>query len=82
MKKTELSKLTIEDLNKKNESFKLMTGILVGMLIVLFGVGVYVTIVDFKFLPIPIVAVALFPLVILSYGQGKKLRTEIARRNK
>ena len=82
MKKTEISQLTIEDLNKKNESLKIKAGMLVGILIVLLGAGVYATMLDFKFLPIPIVGVALLPLVIVSFVHVKQIKTEIARRNK
>ena len=82
MKETEMSKLTIEELNKRNESLKLKTGMLVGLFFVLLCAGVYVTITDLKFLPVLMMAVALLPLVIVSFGQMKKIASEIAGRNK
>lgn len=82
MKKAEenLSVLSIEELNKKAKTAKLATGLLSGMLLVQFAVGIYMT-TQQGFNAFLIVPVAFLPILIINFTNIKKINAEIARRN-
>ena len=79
-KEPELSTLSTEQLEKRAKTTKLATGFLLGVLLVQFGVGIYLTI-EQGFNAFVIIPVAFLPLIILNYNHLKKIKEEIARRN-
>ena len=82
MKKVEenLSELSIEDLNKKAKTAKTVTGLLAGLLIVQFAVGIYLT-TQQGFNVFIVIPVAFVPILIFNFTNVKKINEEIARRN-
>lgn len=82
MKKTEqdFSLLSLEELNKRVKTTKLTTGILAGLLILQFAIGIYLTIKQ-GFNMFIVVPVAFLPILIVNYSNIKKLNEEIAKRN-
>jgi 1,4-dihydroxy-2-naphthoate octaprenyltransferase len=80
MKKDEnLSILSIEELNKKAKTAKLVTGLLAGMLIVQFAVGIYMTTLQ-GFNVFIVIPLAFLPILILNYTNIRKINEEIASR--
>ena len=82
MKKVEenLSELSIEDLNKKAKTAKTVTGLLAGLLIVQFAVGIYLT-TQQGFNVFIVIPVAFVHILIFNFTNVKKINEEIARRN-
>lgn len=81
MKKEEdLSLLSSEELAKKAKTAKTATGLLLGIIMVQFAVGIFLT---FKqgFNVFTVLPIAFLPLIIVNYVNIKKLNEEIARRN-
>jgi hypothetical protein len=75
----DITTLTIEELKKRAKTTQTVNGVLLGMLVIQFASGIYLT---FKqgfnvFIVLPI---AFLPLVILNYTNLKKIREEIAKK--
>ncbi|GAA4275167.1 hypothetical protein U6A24_17510 [Aquimarina gracilis] len=80
MKKEELQDLTIEELKKKETSLKMLTGLLAGILFVLFVVTIYTSVKNKEFDPMLITAIALSAIIPLNYKQIKQIKAEIKQR--
>ncbi len=79
-KEPELSTLSIEDLNKRAKTTKTATGLLLGIIILQFAIGTYLTIKQ-GFNAFTIIPLAFLPMVIVNYANLKKIKEEIAKRN-
>ncbi|UPT70643.1 MAG: redox-active disulfide protein 2 [Flavobacterium sp. JAD_PAG50586_2] len=79
-KEIDLSSLSIEELNKQAKKTKTIAGLLAGILLVEFVIGLFLTIRQgFSiFLVIPF---AFLPILIVNHQNIKKINEEIARRN-
>lgn len=78
-KEPELSTLTIEELTKKAKTTKFATGALLGIIIMQFAIGIYLTIQQ-GFNVFTVIPMAFLPLVIVNYTSLKKINDEIAKR--
>jgi hypothetical protein len=79
-KEPELSTLTIAELEKRAKTTKFATGLLLGILIVQFVIGAYLTIKQ-GFTVFIIIPIAFLPLVVVNFANLKKIKEEIAKRN-
>lgn len=80
MKKDEnLSVLSLEELHKKAKTTKTVTGLLAGLLLVQFGIGLFLTIRQ-GFSIFIVVPIAFLPILIINATNIKRLNEEIARR--
>lgn len=79
MKETDLSKLSLEELKKREKTTKTSTVLLLGMIIVQIAVGVFLT---FKqgFSVFTILPIAFFPILVVNNTNLKKIGTEINSR--
>ena len=79
-KEPELSSLTLEELNKRAKTTKFATGLLLGVIILQFIIGLYLT---FKqgFNVFTVIPMAFLPMVFVNYANLKKINEEIAKRN-
>jgi len=75
----DLSSLTLEELQKRVKVSKMATGILAGIVILQFGIGVYLTIKQ-GFNVFTVIPLCFMPLIFVNLGQIKKLNEEIAKR--
>lgn len=78
---TDLSSLSTEELNKKAKTVKTVMGLLAGVLLVEFAVGLYLTIKQ-GFSIFMVIPIAFLPILIINYQNIKKINEEIARREK
>lgn len=76
----ELSTLTIEELHKKAKMAKVATGTLLGIIIVQFIIGIYLTIRQ-GFSIFTVIPITFLPIVIINFTSIKKIKEEIARRD-
>ena len=72
-KEPELSTFTTEELEKRAKTTKLATGILLGVIIMQFLIGIYLTIKQ-GFNVFTIIPMAFLPLVIVNYANLKKIK--------
>lgn len=79
-KEPELTSLTIAELEKRAKTTKTATGLLLGILIVQFVIGTYLTIKQ-GFNVFIIIPIAFLPLVMVNFANLKKIKEEIAKRN-
>jgi hypothetical protein len=77
---TDLSTLNLEELTKRAKTTKMVTGILLGTIIVQFAAGIYLTIVQ-GFNVFIVIPIAFLPMVIVNYSSLKKINEEITKRN-
>lgn len=79
MKNQKLSEASIHDLKKSEKSIKTITGILLGMLIILFILSLYIT---FKkgFTSLLIIPIALLPIVIVNFNSINEIKKELKSR--
>lgn len=76
----DLTTLTLEELEKRAKTTKTATGMLFGIIIVQFVIGIYLT---FKqgFNVFTVIPMAFLPMVFVNYASLKKIKAEIASRN-
>jgi Na+-transporting methylmalonyl-CoA/oxaloacetate decarboxylase beta subunit len=79
MKNQNLGLLDTETLLKKQRSLKVLTGMLAGMLIVLFTLTIFISIKK-TFSPLSVVPIALLPIVILNLLNLKTIKKELDSR--
>jgi len=79
MKPLQLSEFTKEQLIKRVKTANSMTGLLIGIIIIQFAAGIYLTIQQ-GFSVFIIIPIAFIPLVIANIINLKKIKEEIARR--
>lgn len=79
MEKNKLENLNIDELKNKLKLVKTVTGILAGALLILFCLGMYLTITK-KFAAISIIPIALLPILILNINNINNLKKEIQTR--
>jgi len=79
MKETNLLKLSLEELKKREKTTKTSTVLLLGMIIVQIAVGVFLTFKQ-KFSVFTILPIAFFPILVVNNTNLKKIRTEINSR--
>ncbi|TDP59508.1 redox-active disulfide protein 2 [Flavobacterium dankookense] len=76
---SDLSTLTLTELHKRAKSTKLASGLLIGIIIVQFITGIFLTIKQ-GFSIFIIIPVAFLPMVAVNYSNLKKIKEEIAKR--
>ncbi len=76
----ELSSLTLEELNKRAKTTKMATGLLLGVIILQFAIGTYLTLKQ-GFNVFTVIPLAFLPMVFVNYANLKKIKEEIAKRN-
>jgi len=76
---TDLSSLTMEELQKRVKVAKTATGLLAGIVILQFAIGIYLTIKQ-GFNVFTIIPLCFMPLIFVNSTQIKKLNDEIAKR--
>lgn len=76
---TDLTSLTLEELQKRVKIAKTATGLLAGIVFVQFAVGLYLTVKQ-GFNVFTVIPICFLPLVIVNSAQIKKLNEEIAKR--
>ena len=74
-----LSSLTLTDLNKRAKSTKMASGLLIGIIIVQFITGIFLTLKQ-GFSVFILIPVAFLPMVAVNYSNLKKINEEIAKR--
>ena len=79
MAKENFSELSTEDLIKKKKTMSFATGLLIGVLTVLFIINILQTI-NKGFTPQLIVPFALLPILIMSYRQVRSINKELKSR--
>jgi Na+-transporting methylmalonyl-CoA/oxaloacetate decarboxylase beta subunit len=79
MKNQNLGLLDTETLLKKQRSLKVLTGMLAGMLMVLFALTIFISIKK-TFSPLSVVPIALLPIVILNLLNLKTIKKELDSR--
>jgi uncharacterized membrane protein len=79
MKQEELTNLSLEELQKKEKSLKTLTGVFLGMQVVMTILGVFILLQkgSFVFASLP---VAFLPLLLANLANLKKITAEIAKR--
>ena len=75
----DLTALTVEELNAKLKTTKTVAGLLLGIIIVQFVIGVYLTIRQ-GFNIFIVIPITFLPIVVLNFAGIKKLKEEIAKR--
>ena len=80
MKKDDLSKLTEEQLVKREKTLRFTVGLLMGILIVLLIVAIFISVRDKSFNPALITPVALAAILPISFKKIKEIREELERR--
>lgn len=80
MTEIKLEELSNEELLKREKMIITVTYTLAGMLLLLFGLGIFLT---FKkgFTALTVVPIALLPIVIINIGNIKKIKAERKLRN-
>lgn len=81
MKNEDYSKISLEELKKKEKSAQLATSLLIGMIIVQFIVGVFLTMTQ-GFSVFTIMPAIFLPIAVLSYNNLKKIKEAIASKNR
>jgi hypothetical protein len=80
MKQESLSNLSIDELKAKEKSLKTAAGMLTGMMVVMFAVGIYMFFQN-GFSVFSILPVAFMPLVGGLFAKIKDVRSEVASRS-
>jgi len=80
MKQESLSNLSLDELKGKEKSLKMAAGMLSGMIVVMFAVGIYLFFQN-GFSVFSVLPIAFFPLVGGLFVKIKGVREEIATRN-
>ncbi len=81
-KKDSYGKWTTEQLIKQIKNLKLTTGLLAGILLVLFAITIYNTIKEGQFDPLMISPIALSIIIPLNIKRMREIKDEIQRREK
>jgi hypothetical protein len=76
---TDLSQLSLEELHKRAKTSRFATGLLLGVIILQFCIGIYLTIKK-GFNVFTIIPMAFLPMVMINYAGLKKINEEIAKR--
>ncbi|MEZ7527113.1 redox-active disulfide protein 2 [Cloacibacterium normanense] len=79
MKNEKLTDKSTEELKKTEKSLKAITGILLGSLIVLFGLSLYINFTK-GFTPLTIIPIALLPIAIVNFNTINNIKKEINSR--
>ncbi len=79
MKNQKLSETNTADLKKSEKSIKTITGILLGMLLVLFILSLYITFTK-GFTALLIIPIALLPIVIVNFNSINEIKKELKSR--
>ncbi len=79
MNNTNLKDVSTSDLKKKENLLKILSGLLLGMLFVLFVTTLYMTFTH-RFTPLFIIPIALLPIVILNFNSLNKIKEELRSR--
>ena len=79
MKNQKLIETNTVELKKSAKSIKTITGILLGMLIVLFLLSLYITFTK-GFTPLLIIPIGLLPIVIVNYNTINEIKKELKSR--
>lgn len=76
---TDLSQLSLEELHKRAKTSRFATGLLLGVIILQFCIGIYLTIKQ-GFNVFTIIPMAFLPMVMINYAGLKKINEEITKR--
>jgi len=79
MTEIKLENLSNEELLKRQKMVSVVTYTLIGMLLVLFCLGLFLTFTK-SFTPLTVVPLALMPIVIINFGNIKKIKAELKLR--
>ena len=79
MTEIKLENLSNEELLKRQKMVSVVTYTLIGMLLVLFCLGLFLTFTK-SFTPLTVVPLALMPIVIINLGNIKKIKAELKLR--
>ncbi len=79
-KKVNYDKWTTAQLEKQIKQIRLATGLLAGMLIVLFAVTIYKSVTEMSFHPLLVTPIALSVIIPVNYKRMKEIKGEIERR--
>ena len=82
MKSENLKELSVEELLKQQKTIKVVTGSLAGMLIVLLGLGIFLTFQKTSFAAFIVIPIALLPIVILNLTTLNKIKEELNLRER
>ncbi len=80
MKRNKLTELSLEKLKKQQQILKTVTGIFIGVLLVLSFTLIYTYFKTKELSPLMIMPITLSPLVIMNYLNTKKITKEINSR--
>lgn len=80
-KKVNYNKWNTAELEKQLKNLKFATGLLAGILIVLFGVTIYKSITEQRFHPLLVSPIALSAIIPINLKRMRNIRQEIDQRN-
>lgn len=80
MKNEDFSKLSLEELKKKEKSTRFSAGLLGGIIFVQFLIGIFLTVTN-GFSVFTVMPIAFLPILVISFSSLKKIKAEIATRN-
>lgn len=81
MKETGFENMTNEELRQKAKTLKVITGMLAGVLLILFVVAAYESYTEGAFSVVLITPIALSSIVLINYGKIKKMDAELKSRS-
>ncbi len=79
-KETNLSTLTVEELEKRVKTTKIASIMLAVIIAIQFGIGIFLTL-SKGFNVFTVIPLAFLPMLIVNFTNIKKIKAEIAKRN-
>jgi hypothetical protein len=79
-KETNLSTLTVEELEKRAKTTKIASIMLAVIIAIQFGIGIFLTL-SKGFNVFTVIPLAFLPMLIVNFTNIKKIKAEIAKRN-
>lgn len=79
-KETNLSTLTVEELEKRAKTTKITSIMLAVIIAIQFGIGIFLTL-SKGFNVFTVIPLAFLPMLIVNFTNIKKIKAEIAKRN-
>ena len=82
MQKIDYSTFSLEDLKKKAAAQKVVTGILMGSIIIMLLAGIFITVKNKNFSAFSVTPIAFLPLMIINMNSLKEINKAIAEKEK
>jgi hypothetical protein len=82
MQKIDYSNFSLDELKKKAATLKVVSGILMGSIIVMLMAGIFITVKNKGFSAFSVMPVAFFPLMIINMNNLKEINKAIAEKEK